>query len=69
MALVDRISRVISDDTKRSNHLMAGRRFLIQDERYVSMDLEVSAIDTSGNASEIVPLNVTIDWLPPGKVK
>ena len=35
----------------------------------VSVDLEVSAYDTSGNASDIVPLNVTIDWLPPGKVK
>ena len=37
--------------------------------KLVSVDLEVSAYDTSGNASEIVPLNLTLDWLPPGKVQ
>ena len=37
--------------------------------KMVSVDLEVSAYDTSGNASEIVPLNLTLDWLPPGKVQ
>ena len=35
----------------------------------VNVDIEVTAVDTSGNASEIVPANITIDWLPPGKVK
>jgi len=36
--------------------------------RLVSVDLAVTAYDTSGNVSEIEPLNITLDWLPPGKV-